>query len=177
MGDCCPDYFSVCASARSTGQILSLTLRNSQAASADDVNDNDYELWIVSQYLKYGSCRETTLIHYDILEMSDMWMIATCPESFTDYYGGAIAEQCETEARNKLFSYPVSYRWFRHLVYKSIFCAMCHDVQVEDILFWLTVHDLPRYLPCKEIRNTPGRMQLEYTAFAHVWYDQGTIAN
>ncbi|GFN90438.1 hypothetical protein PoB_001694400 [Plakobranchus ocellatus] len=288
MGDCCPDYFSVCASAPSTAQILSLILRNSQAASADDVNENDYELWIASQYLKYGSCREATFIHNDILEVSDMWMIATCPESFTDYYGGAIAEQCESEARNKLFSYPVSHRWFPHLVYKNIFCAMCHDVRVEDILFWhvvvycpverkefaedysyqdvldaadnhfcfhrqgaklpyhaafrtcksgdsnidghayvsgcspdgpgedsvftthrpdfslgcantfqpigiqsrnttyssvhcalcngLTVHDLPPYLPCVEIRSPPGRLQPEYTAFAKVWYDQGTIA-
>ncbi|GFO05754.1 hypothetical protein PoB_003225900 [Plakobranchus ocellatus] len=289
MGDCCPDYFSVCASAPSTAQILSLILRNSQAARAYDVNENDYELWVASQYLKYGSCREATFIHYDILEMSDMWMIATCPESFTDYYGGAIAEQCETEARNKLFSYPVSHHWFRHLVYKNIFCAMCHDVQVEDILFWhvvvycpierkefaedysyqdildaaenhdfcvqrqgaklsdyvafrtcksgdsniddhayvsgcspdgpgedsvftihipdfflgcantfqligiqsrnttyssvhcalcngLTVHDLPTYLPCVEIRCPLWRFQPEYTAFAKVWFDQGTIA-
>ncbi|GFN90453.1 hypothetical protein PoB_001695900 [Plakobranchus ocellatus] len=243
MGDCCPDYFSVCASAHSTGQILSLILRNSQAASADDVNENDYELWIASQYLKFGSCREATFIHNDILEVSDMWMITTCPESFTDYYGGAIAEQlvyCPVERKESAedysyqnvldaadnhfciqrqgakLPYHVAFRTCksgdsnidghayvsgcspdgpgedsvfpthrpdfslgcantfqpigiqsRNTTYSSVHCALCNG---------LTVHDLPPYLPCVEIRSSPGRLQPEYTAFAKVWYDQGTIA-
>ena len=140
-GDCCPDYFTTCGGADSEQMVLDLITRVEEEVAQPQLTkwDQPY-LWAAWLYRTHGSCRETPVISDNVYEVHSMWMISYCPESYEDpLYAGEIIHQCHDGARDRLFSYPVSHRWLPQLIYKNVFCAICHDVAVEDIVFWRVI--------------------------------------
>ncbi|RUS70325.1 hypothetical protein EGW08_021914 [Elysia chlorotica] len=140
-GDCCPDYFATCEGLAGDSQVLGfITSLQQTATDPGPIPGYDTSKWVATLYNWYGSCQETSIIHNDVQETHMIWMISSCPIYYNDHdYGGKIVERCLTAPPNRLYSYPVSHLWFPGVIYKNVFCAMCHDVALHDVVFWRLV--------------------------------------
>ena len=105
--DCCPNYVSVC--------------------QAENVAEEDSSR-------EFEKCIQTVDFHPESnVPRSGHFLISLCPNNWTDNSG--IRDECQKDARFEgLLAIPVQGPNGRH--YKNIYCALCHGLQPDDVLYW-----------------------------------------
>ncbi|XP_041376747.1 uncharacterized protein LOC121389210 [Gigantopelta aegis] len=130
-GDCCPDFYSVCLD---------------EANSSLPVRPGNYE-WVASQVETMTSSssqfrftmilfKHKTCIKANIKVMSQyIWVIGECPAS---YNVPSVVKKCRNQSADVIGTVPATHTIHRFITFQNVFCAVCHDVPLNDLHIWET---------------------------------------
>ena len=131
-GDCCVDAFKTYL-AITDEQSLIDTIKEPEKIFTES-DPYSFESCYKSLYHKYGSCHDLNINNEDV----SVSFIDKCPENRTEPVDPLIQNKCVNIPACEWSSVPATLAFSkeRQVVFRNIFCALCHGLNEEDVIVW-----------------------------------------